>query len=81
MSIFDILDELVPLLPVIGGMAGHPEVGTLAARLIQLGEEEVQRRMSATGKSRSETLAAASTTYAQFRAENAALKKLGHEND
>lgn len=80
MSIFDILDELVPLLPVIGGMAGHPEVGTLAARLIQLGEEEVQRRMSATGKSRSETLAAAST-YAQFRAENAALKKLGHEND
>lgn len=80
MNLFDILDELERLLPIIGTMAGHPEAGALAARLIDLGEEEIQRRMTKSGRSRSEELADAKATYATFKTENAALKNLGHEN-
>lgn len=81
MNLFDILDELERLLPVIGTMTGHPEAGALAARLIDLGEEEIQRRMAKTGRSRSEELADAKATYATFRTENEALKKMGHESE
>lgn len=81
MSLFDILDELERLLPVIGGIAGHAEVGSLAARLIQMGEDELQRRMAKSGRSRSEELADAKATFATFKTENAALKQMGHEQD
>jgi hypothetical protein len=81
MNLFDIVDEVQRLLPVIGGMTGHPEVGSLLARLIELGEEEARRRMQATGGTRAEVLADATATFARFKIENAALKKAGHETD
>ena len=81
MSFFDIIDEIERLLPVIGGMAGHPEIGSLLARLIELAEAEAQRRMQSTGASRSDVLADAAAPYAQFKTENAALRRAGHEAD
>lgn len=75
MSFKDILNGLLPLLPELGAIVGHPEL----APLIKLLEDEVQRRMQDMGQSRAEVLADAAATYAQFRKENADLKALGHE--
>lgn len=80
-DIFDILDGLEKVLPILGTMTGNPALGTLAAQLLNMGEEEVQRRMSATGRPRAEVLADAAATYPLARQANADLKKLGHEND
>ena len=81
MNIWDILDQLETILPILGGITGNPALGTLAAKLLQLGEAEIRRRMAASGKTRAEVLADASATYGQFKIENAALKKMGHEAD
>lgn len=79
MNIFDILDGLEKALPILGGITGNPALGTLAAQLLNMAEEEIQRRMNASGKTRAEVLAEAAVTYQQFKTENAALKNLGHE--
>lgn len=81
MNLFDILDGLERVLPILGGLTGNPAIGKLAAQLLQLGEDEIRRRQAATGKSRTEILAEAAATYATFKTENAALKRMGHEND
>ena len=81
MNIFDILDGLEKVLPILGGITGNPALGTLAAKLLQMGEDEIQRRMSARGLTRAQVLADAAATYQQFKAENAALKNAGHEAD
>lgn len=81
MNIFDILDGLEKVLPILGGITGNPALGTLAAKLLQMGEDEIQRRMAANGMTRAQVLADAETTYNQFKIENAALKKMGHENE
>jgi hypothetical protein len=81
MSFLDILDQLEKVLPILGGITGNPALGTLAAKLLQLGEDEIRRRMATSGKSRAEVLADAAATYQQFKTENAALKKMGHEAD
>lgn len=79
MNIWDIIDGLERVLPIIGGITGNPQIGILAAKLLDLGEEELRRRMAKSGRSRAEELADAAATFRQFREENAALKKLGHE--
>lgn len=81
MNIFDILDGLEKVLPILGGITGNPALGTLAAKLLQMGEDEIQRRMAASGMTRAQVLADAETTYNQFKIENAALKKMGHEGE
>lgn len=81
MNIWDILDGLEKVLPILGGITGNPTLGTLAAKLLQMGEDEIKRRMAETGMTRSQVLADAETTYNQFKIENAALRKMGHEAD
>jgi hypothetical protein len=81
MSIFDILDGLEKVLPILGGITGNPALGTLAGKLLQMGEDEIKRRMAQSGMTRAQVLADAETTYNQFKIENEALKKMGHENE
>jgi hypothetical protein len=76
-SLFDTLQEFIPL---FAGLTGHPELGALAQRLIHIGENELQRRMQQTGKTRTEILQEAAAAYVQLRTENEALKRMGHEN-
>lgn len=81
-DIFDILDGLEQILPVLGTMTGKPEIAMLAARLLDIGENEIQRRMAERpGATRAQVLADTTETFQQFKLENVALKKLGHEND
>lgn len=77
----DIINRLEDLLPIIATATGHPEIGVLASRLLNLGEEEWARRSTASGRTRAEELADATVTYQTFKSENAALKKMGHESD
>jgi hypothetical protein len=77
-DLFNTLEEFIPL---FAGLTGHPELGVLAQKLINIGEEELQRRMRQTGMTRAEILQDAAATYAQLKAENDALKRAGHEND
>lgn len=81
MNLFEILDNLERVLPILGGLTGKPEIGMLAAKLLELGEEEIARRQSQTGQTRTEILADAAAAFITFKAENEALKKLGHENE
>jgi hypothetical protein len=78
-NLFDILDGLERVLPILGTMTGNPEIGLLAAKLLDMGEEEWERRSSASGKSRSEELADAKATFAAAKIANDELKALGHE--
>jgi hypothetical protein len=77
-DLFNTLEEFIPL---FAGLTGHPELGVLAQKLINIGEEELQRRMRQTGMTRAEVLQDAAATYAQLKTENDALKRAGHEND
>lgn len=77
-DLFNTLEEFIPLFT---GLVGHPELGQLTQRLIHIGENELQRRMSETGKSRTEILQSAAAAYAQLKIENDALKRMGHESD
>jgi hypothetical protein len=78
-NLFDILDGLERALPILGGLTGHPEIGTLAGRLLDIAESEIERRRAATGRTRSEVLADAKAAYAEAKTANEDLKKLGHE--
>lgn len=77
----DLLGTLQQFIPLFAGLAGHPELGLLAQKLIDIGEDEIQRRMASSGMTRTQVLQDAATTYAQLKVENDALKKLGHEGD
>lgn len=79
MSFANIIAALEEALPILAGLSGHPELGVLGQRLIDMAEAEIARRQQTTGKSRAEVLADAAATYAQFRTENDALRHLGHE--
>lgn len=79
MSVLDILSRLEELLPILGGLVGHQEVGILGQRLITLAEEEIARRKASSGQSREEILMDAQTAYQQARQANMDLKTLGHE--
>lgn len=81
MNLFDILDGLERVLPILGGLTGNPEIGTLAAKLLQLGEDEIARRQSMQGRTRSEILADAESAYVEAKIANEKLKKLGHESE
>jgi len=77
----DIISGLEDVLPILATLTGHPEIGVLGSKLLQLGERELERRMAASGLDRAHELAEATVTYQQFKIENAALKKMGHEAD
>lgn len=77
----DLLGTLQQFIPLFAGLAGHPELGLLAQKLIDIGEDEIQRRMASSGMTRAQVLQDAAATYAQLKVENDALKKLGHEGD
>jgi len=79
MNFSDIIAAIEQALPILAGISGHPELGVLGQRLIDIAESEIARRQSQSGKTRAEVLADAAATYAQFKTENEALKKLGHE--
>jgi hypothetical protein len=71
---------LVKLIPILAGIAS-PGVGQLAGQLIGIAEAEIQRRMTATGKTRDEVLQEAAVQW-QANIDNAqALADLGHENE
>lgn len=76
MGIKNIIDGLLPLLPEFEALIGHPEL----APLTKLLQDEVERRMTATGGTRAEVLADAAATFAEAHKENEDLKKLGHES-
>lgn len=77
----DLLGTLQQFIPLFAGLAGHPELGLLAQKLIDIGEDEIQRRMASSGMTRAQVLQDAAATYTQLKVENDALKKLGHEGD
>ena len=79
MSVLDILDGLEKALPILGTMVGHPEMGVLAQRLLDIAETEIDRRAHSSGKTRSEVLADAAIAYPEARAANDKLSALGHE--
>lgn len=81
MSLFDILDRLEEVFPILGGLVGHPELGTLANRLVNLAEEEIARRQEQSGQTRAQVLSDAAETFDKAKAENDKLKRLGHESD
>lgn len=78
MKLTDIISGLEEVLPIIATMTGHPEIGTLAAELIDRAEAEIARRQSTGSKSRSEILADAAATFAAAKQANKELKALGH---
>lgn len=75
----DLLGTLQQFIPLFAGLAGHPELGLLAQKLIDIGEDEIQRRMASSGMTRTQVLQDAAATYQQLKTENDALKRLGHE--
>jgi len=77
----DILGTLEEVIPVLGTISGHPELGVLAQKLISIGESEVQRRQNMSGQTREQVLADAESTFMAARVENEKLKKLGHEGE
>jgi hypothetical protein len=77
-NLHDILGDLQTALPILGTLVGHPEIGVLAQRLITLSEDEIARRQSDTGKTRSEILAEAAATWEAAKAANDELKQAGH---
>lgn len=77
----DLFNTLEEFLPLFAGLTGHPELGILAQKLINIGESELERRMQQTGMTRTEVLQSAAAAYAQLKTENDALKRAGHEND
>lgn len=79
MNFADIIAALEQALPILAGISGHPELGVLGQKLIDMAEAEIARRQQSTGQTRAEILADAATTYAKARAENEKLKALGHE--
>lgn len=80
LNLADILNGLEKALPILGGLTGHPEIGTLAARLLDIAETEIERRQASSGRTRSEILADAKATFEEARTANEELKKLGHES-
>jgi hypothetical protein len=51
------------MIPVLGGIAGHPELAVLAQKLLAIGEQEVERRIAQTGQTREQILADASEAW------------------
>ena len=80
-DINEIISGIEEGLPILATLAGHPEVGILGTKLIDIINGEVTRRMEKTGKSRSEVLADAAATFAAARQANTDLKALGHEGE
>jgi len=76
-----ILGALEELIPVLGTVSGHPELAVLTQKLIDIGENELQRRQTESGRSRADELADAKTAYVAARVENDKLKALGHESN
>lgn len=81
MNLFDILDGLERVLPILGGLTGNPALGVLAGKLLQMAEDEIARRQAQTGMTRARILEDAANTFALAKAENDKLKKLGHESE
>lgn len=79
MNFTDIIAALEEALPILAGLSGHPELGALGQRLIDMAEAEIARRQQSTGQTRAEILADAAATFAKAREENEKLKALGHE--
>lgn len=78
----DLLNLLEQLLPILGGITGNPALAALVQKLVDMAEEEIQRRMNENpGATRTEILEQARVAYAEARLENEKLKRLGHEND
>lgn len=75
----DLFGTIQQFIPLFASLTGHPELGILAQKLIDIGETEIERRMNKTGMTRAEVLADAATTWEQLRIENEALKRAGHE--
>ncbi len=81
MNFNDIISGIEEGLPILATLAGHPEVGVLGTKLIDIINGEVTRRMNKTGQSRSEVLTEAAATFAAAKQANTDLKALGHEAD
>lgn len=79
MNILEILNGLERALPILGTIVGHPELGVLAQRLLDIAEGEITRRSQLTGRTRSEVLADAAIAYQEAREANDILSTLGHE--
>lgn len=79
MSFLDLFNKLEEYLPILGSLVGHPELGVLAQKLIDIAEEEIASRQQVTGRTRAEILADAKAVYAEAKEENDKLKALGHE--
>lgn len=77
----DLFDSLYKLIPLLSTVAGHPELGALAEKLIEIGEEEIARRMAEKGQTRAEVLADADATWQRAITGADELGKLGHEDE
>lgn len=79
MNFADIIAALEQALPILAGISGHPELGILGQKLIDIAEAEISRRQQQSGMTREQILADAAATYQRAREENEKLKNLGHE--
>ncbi|MBA3766778.1 MAG: hypothetical protein H0W99_07290 [Acidobacteria bacterium] len=75
-AIFSAVEKVIPILATV---AGRPELGVLAQKLIDMGEEEITRRQGEGQLTRTQILQRARDAYAEAKRENEKLKNLGHE--
>ena len=76
----DLLQRLLDLAPIIGQMTGHEEVATLLARLGNIADEEVRRRMASRNQSREEILRDAGEAWSRAVQGADELLSMGHES-
>lgn len=74
----ELLLQLQGLIPVLGTLTGHEEAAALAARLINIGEEEVGRRIATQNQTREEILEDATRTWEEAVKGADELGRLGH---
>lgn len=63
MSVVDTIQNLSKVIPVLGNVTGHPEIGSLAQKLLDIGTAEAARLAADSGKTTDEILQEASATW------------------
>ncbi|HEY3038241.1 MAG TPA: hypothetical protein VGJ66_05860 [Pyrinomonadaceae bacterium] len=63
MSLQDTILALNQLIPILGTLTGHPQVGPLAQQLIAIAQGQLASRAAASGKTTEQILAEASATW------------------
>ena len=74
MSVLEIIQSLDKVIPVLGNLTGHPEIGSLAQKLLDIGTAEAARMAADSGKTTDQILEEASAEWNSAIANAEALK-------